>query len=1091
MQKIACPARPGKGFLFIKLLLIMKLTLTVILLATFQTFAFNGFSQQRIDLNLKSRTISSVLKYIETHYDYHFFYSDSVALNNNRIDIRASSATIDDVMQRLLTGTSFSYKKMNHGLVVIVGRENQRADHTVQGTVTDANGQPLEGVSIIEKGTSNGTTTSVTGTFSITVKDDNAVLLISAVGYVNQEVRAKDAVKIVLKSLEQQMSEVVVVGYGSQRKKDLTGAISSVSGERINKIPSTNLGEMLRGAVPGLQVTMGSAAPGGSSNILIRGRRSLSGDNGPLFIVDGVPMASIDDVNASDISSVEVLKDAAAQSVYGARSANGVILVTTKRGTAGKMKIDYNAYIGQQRLNRNFSFYNGEEWAAYRKEAFYNANGYYDESEAFSDVMLEVLYAGKSVDWEDLMISPALQHKHDLSVQSGNDKTKYALSLGYFYQDGLVEFSDFKRLTGRFNIDHKLTRTVSIGSNISYTKSWRRMVDGSFNSFITMPPLAKVYNDDGSLREDVTEAGESHYNPLWNIRNSNNNNQTDRLLVNMFVDWKIAKGISYRINGSMSDRVMHSNSYLGVEHTTGRNNNGVASVGVSFNKDYLLENILNFNKRITNDHVFDATLMQSINTITWKNLGLNGTNFPNDDLGYNGIGSANEYGLPTWELADRTLLSYLGRLRYNFRDKYLFSIAMRADGSSVFGKNNKYGFFPAASAAWRIIEEPFLNKSKWVSNLKLRLSYGQVGNQGISPYTTLGLTDRYITEFGSTAVYGYLPGPILWNPNLRWETSTTANLGIDFGFLHDRITGVVELYNTETTDLLVERALAQTSGYARQIVNLGQVRNRGLEASINVIALQKKDWTVSVNLMYTMNRNKIERIDGTVDASGKPNNDVNNNWFIGQPMNVYYDYAFDGIWQIKDDITSSHMPTAKPGNIRVKDIDGDNQVTVDDRVIMQRDPKWIGSFGTQVTYRNWSLSADLYISKSGMLYNSYLATFANGGDMTGKRNGIRRNFWTAHNPSNEAPAPNMNQPPAYISALAYENATYTRLRNVTLGYDFGREGFISRLGLSRLRAYTTLNNIWTNTDVHAYGPEQNAGAYPEPVTILFGINVSL
>ncbi len=1092
MQKIACPAPPGKGILFIKLLLIMKLALIIILVTSFQAFAMNGFSQDRIDLNLKGRTISSVLKHIQNNYNYRFFYSDSVALNRMKVDIEAQGASIDYVMQQLLSATAFSYKKMGDGLVVIVGHENKLADYPVRGIVTDPEGAAIAGASVIEKGTSNGTTTNDEGSFSLRVKGERAVLIISAIGYQDRELTVTDTtlIRIVLQTHEEQLEEFVMVGYGSQRKKDLTGAISSVSSERINKIPSTNLGEMLRGAAPGLQVTMGSASPGGSSGILIRGRRSLSGDNAPLFIVDGVPMASIDDVNSNDITSVEILKDAAAQSIYGARAANGVILVTTKRGTAGKMKIDYSAYVGRQELDRNFHFYNGEQWAAYRKEAFYNANGYYDESEAFSDIMLESLYTGNWVDWEDLMINPALQHKHDISILSGNDKTKYALSLGYFYQDGLVQNSDFKRLTGRLNIDHKLSDKVSIGSNISFTKNWRSTVDGSFNTFITMPPLAKVYNEDGSLREDVTEAGESHYNPLWNINHSQNNSQTDRLLVNVFLDWKIARGITYRANGSMSDRVVHANSYLGTRHTTGRNNNGEASVNTSFAKDYLLENILNFTKRINSEHNLDATLMQSINTIQWKNVGLNGINFPNDDLSYNGIAAANEYGLPTWELSDRTLLSYMGRVRYNFDDKYLFSLAMRIDGSSVFGKNNKYGYFPAASMAWRISEEAFMVNSNFVSDLKLRLSYGQVGNQGISPYTTLGLTDRYVTEFGNTSVIGYLPGPVLWNPDLKWETSTSANIGIDFGLLDNKVSGTIELYNTETSDLLVSRALSQTSGYSRQVVNLGEVQNRGIEVNLNIVAIEKKDLSVSFNLMYSMNRNKIKKIDGTLDVNGKPRDDINNNWFIGHSMNVYYDYMFDGIWQTRDDIAGSHMPTATPGSIRVADTNGDGIINADDRVILQRDPKWIGAATALVSYKKWTFSADFYMVNGGVLYNSYLATFANGGDMTGKRNGIRRNFWTVHNPSNEAPAPNMNQPPAYISSLAYEDASYTRLRNVTLSYEFGRVGFIERAGLTRLRVYTTLNNIWTKTNVQAYGPEQNAGAYPEPKTILFGLNVS-
>ncbi|KAA8485053.1 TonB-dependent receptor [Arcticibacter tournemirensis] len=1080
----------------------MKLFFFAIFLSVCIANAATSYGQL-ISLKEKDRRVEDVLKKIEEQTGYTFFYNTKQFDINRKINLTVDRKDVFKVLDDLFRGTRISYTVLNKSIILSnlhyadaerSGAVSEQAfqDKVIKGIVTDSKGEPVIGATVRIEGSAKGTSTDMNGRFTITA-NIGAILKITYMGFLPVEIPVTRDIPALLRTeLREdlrQLDEVVVVGYGVQRKSDVTGAISSVSSKKLNTIPSTSLGEMLRGNAAGVQVTMSNAAPGGSSSILIRGRRSLSGDNAPLFIVDGVPMASIDDVNSNDVQSVEVLKDASAQSIYGARAANGVILVTTKRGVSGKAKVSYSGYAASQSLNRNFEFYNGEEWAAYRKEAFYNANGYYDETEAFRGLMLDALKSGEWVDWEKLMLNPAWQHKHDVFIQSGNDKTKYALGLGYFSQDGMVLNSDFERLTGRLNVDQKLSKNVTVGSNISFMKSWKNTADGTFNSFITMPPLAKVYNDDGSLREDVTEAGESHYNPLWNINNSENKSETERLLINVFADIALAKGTSYRANASISNRTVHGNTYQGVNHTTGRNNDGRATVSTSFANDYLFENIFNFKKDFGKVHQLDATLMQSVNVIKWKNIGLNGTGFPNDDLSYNGIGSASEYGSPSWELSDRKLLSYLGRLRYNFMGKYLFTAAMRIDGSSVFGKNNKYGYFPSAAFAWRVKEEPFLKESVWISNLKLRLSYGQVGNQGVTPYTTLGLADKYLTEFGNSTAIGYLPGSDLWNPNLKWETSTSANAGLDFGFLRERISGAFEFYDTQTTDLLVSRSLSRTSGYANQMVNLGHVQNRGVELSLNSVVVDSKSFSWNVNLSYTQNWNKIKKINGEVDNTGKPKDDINNNWFIGSPINVYYDYAFDGIWQKDVDIASSYMPAATPGSIRVKDVNGDHQISADDRIIMQRDPEWIGTLGTTLNWKAFDLAADLLVSQGGIIYNPYLATFETGGDMTGKRNGIRRNYWTLNNPSNEAPAPNMTQQPAYIGALAYEDASYIRLRNVTLGFNVPVT-FARKLRTESIRIYSTLTNFWTKSDVHAYGPEQNPGDYPEPKTLLFGLNVS-
>ena len=708
----------------------------------------------------------------------------------------------------------------------------------ITGVIKDSAGEPLVGASalVLMDGKPYGAIADLDGKFSLVLpyspKDENIVF--SFTGFKDEVLPIGDRsfFEITMKDDFQMLEKVIVVGYGTQRRSDVTGAIASVSSEQLNATPTISVGEMLRGAAAGVHVSLGSAEPGGSSSVLIRGRRSLSGDNAPLYIVDGVPMSGIDDINSNDIESMEILKDASSQSIYGARAANGVILITTKRGKEGKLKVSYNGYVAVQDVCRNFEFYNGAEWAAYRKEAYWNAYGAYDETDCFRGLMLDRLYREEWVDWEQLMISKAIQHKHDVFVQSGTDKTKYAFGIGGYFQDGMVRNSGFDKVSGRLNIDHKLTKSISLGANLSYSRAWKQSADGSFNSFVTMPPLAMVYEDDGvTLRKDVTEAGESHYNPLWNINNSDNKTTTDRLLLNIFGDWKIIKGLSYRLNASLSQRSVDSGSYLGIYHTTGQNTQGKATITQSDNFDYLLENILNYSTKIGDAHRIDATLMQSVNYITWKSMSNSATGFSNDDLSYNAISSAIDHGVPTYELSERKMLSYLARARYNYMDRYLFTAAVRVDGSSVFGPNNKYGVFPSASFAWRVNEEEFMRNIEWISNLKFRASFGQVGNQGVSPYTTLGLADKYMYEFGTYPMVGYLPDTSLPNPDLKWETSTSTNIGLDFGFFYGRVGGSVEFYNTDTSDLLINKSLSESTGYSSQLVNMGKVNNMGVEVT--------------------------------------------------------------------------------------------------------------------------------------------------------------------------------------------------------------------------------------------------------------------
>lgn len=961
---------------------------------------------------------------------------------------------------------------------------------TVSGTITDQQGEPLVGVSIVIQGTTQGTVSNFDGKYNLPVQTARDVLVFSYVGYSSQTatVGNRQVINITLLEDTRLLDELVVVGYGTQRKSDLTGSVVSVKADDMNAIPTTSVAEMLRGQAAGVVVSQGSARPGGGSDILIRGKRSLTGGNAPLFIVDGVPVNNIDDFNSQDIQSVEVLKDASSQSIYGARASNGVILITTKRGTENKTTVDFASYVGSQQVKRNFDFYNGDEWVALKREAnrTYPEGEYLDDASLFGN-MYPNLVDRNYTDWEALMIASALQQKHDLSIRSGSANTRIAVSLGYFDQQGMIQPAAYQRTNFRFNVDHKLSSKLSVGLNTTYTQSNRTQEDEGFSKFITQSPLLSPFDENGQL---VNILADSKWNPIWNNQQMINQTRADRLLLNATIDWELLKGLKYRLNASMNSRSAEQGVYLNSVHERGSNSAGRASIDITDYTDYLIENIMMYDTSFSTEHKLDATFVQSYNTIQSKSTSMTGYGFATDDLGFNNIGAASKTDPVIRSITPRNLLSYMGRIRYNALDRYLFSASARIDGSSVFGANNKWGFFPAASFAWRASEEEFLAPADWLTNLKLRLSYGDVGNQAVSPYQSQGLVNSYFMQFGSgEPLVGYLPGTQLPNPNLKWETTSSWNVGVDFGLLRDRISGTVEYYRSVTRDLLMQRSINQITGYNSQLVNIGSVMNQGLEVSLNFIPVKLNNLTWTIDVNFAANDNKILALNGELDADGIPKNDIANRWFIGYNIDAYYDYQFDGIWQTGDEIPDfgpNYKP--QPGDIRVKDMDGDGLITPDDRAVMNRAPKWTGSLGSTLRVKGFDFSFDFYTVQGALRSNPFLYDANSGGDLHGKLNGIKVNYWTLENPSNTNPRPR-DATISYFSSLSYQDASYLRLRNVALGYNLPKKQ-LSRVGINNMRVYVSATNLWTQTNFLSYSPEVSAGGYPEPKTYVAGLNVS-
>ena len=978
---------------------------------------------------------------------------------------------------------------------------------TVKGVVKDNNGELLIGVSVLIKGTTNGTITNFNGQYSVDVNSGKDVLLFSYVGYNNFETVVGNRKNIDVRLTEdtKALDEIVVVGYGTQKKSDLTGSVVSVKADDMNSIPTTSVAEMLRGQAAGVVVTQNSARPGGGSDIVIRGKKSLTGGNSPLYIVDGVPVTGIDDYNSQDILSVEVLKDASTQAIYGARASNGVILITTKKGQQNKTSVDFSTYAGSQVLKRNFDFFNPEEWIQLKREAnriyTIQPDGSYVTSYLGGDPVVGV-YPGdaslfgnmyqnvvdkKYTDWESLAVKPAIQQKYDLSVRSGGPTTKLSASLGYFDQKGMIAPASYQRANFRFNVEQKLSKKLTFGINSNYTYSYRNAEDETFSKFITESPLFNPFDASGNL---VPVLEDSKYNPLWNNKNQLNNTTTKNFLLNTTLDWEILKGLKYRLNASLNNRNSKQGTYLNTKHEKGMAVLGLASISTSDFTDYLLENILTFDQKINDDNKLDITLVQSTNLQLTENNEMTGSGFVSDDLGYDFISSAAKLYPPRHNIEPRNLLSYMGRLRYNLMEKYLFSASARIDGSSVFGVNNKWGLFPAGSFAWRASEEDFLKEQAWLSNLKVRLSYGSVGNQGVDPYQSQVLANSYYFQFGTGDPFvGYLPGSQLPNPDLKWETTTSFNGGVDFSILKDRIGGTIEYYHSITSDLLMERSINQTTGYTSQLVNIGKVQNKGIEVTFNFVPVKTKDFTWNVDVNFSANQNKILELNGAVDVDGKPVNDLANGWFIGHNIDAYNYQQFDGIWQTGD-VIPEYKGTYKPkaGDIRVKDINNDTIINDLDKVIMDRAPKWTGALSSTLKWKGIEFSFDIYTVQGALRSNPFLYDANSGGNLSAALNGIKVDYWTLENPSNTAPRPRQGTND-YIQSLAYQDASYIRLRNLSLGYSFPKK-LINDLKMNNLRVYATATNLWTQTKFLSYSPEASASAYPEPKTFVVGLNVS-
>lgn len=1088
-----------------KLLLIMKIS-TFILLLTFLNVSASVYSQDKISVDMNNVTVKQVFNKIEQVSDFKFVYRNELVNVDRQVSIKVHDESLESVLSKLFYSSDLTYKVFDNNLVVITSKSVQTKK--INGTITDAqNGEPLPGVNIIVEGTTTGTTTDVSGKYSIEVPQENSVLIFSYMGYLTERVAlaGQSTLDLKLSPDIKSLEEVVVVGYGTQKKSDITGSVTSVSKDRLSKLPVSNVMQAIQGVAAGVNVTQESSVPGDAPSTMVRGRGSINASNDPYIVVDGIPLsktdASINDINPNDIASVEILKDASATAIYGTNGANGVILITTKRGTSGRPKISYNAYGGVEEFAHILEPGSGADIVQSYKDyaAIESGITFWPGSEVRNEFEAENWKNGITTDWLDAATQTGVVQDHNLSISGGAENVKYYVSGEYFDQKGVVKGYDYKRYSVRTNLDVNVTKYLSVGTS-SYVAMHNR--DGGrvrFLDAVAMSPYGKMFNDDGSFTLYPMFSETLWQNPM--LRTTiNPERRAYNATVNGYADLDFGKilktlaGLKYKLNAGYTYAPQRENSYEG---RSVYNMQGYARMFNRESQTWTLENILSYTKDFGAHHI-DFTGLYAAKRKYYQESTAEARNFPNDDLEWGRLQAGATYNAMSY--ADLyTTLSQMGRINYSYGSRYLLTFTVRRDGSSVFGDNHKYGVFPSVAFGWNIAKEQFMSPlSNVVNNLKLRLSYGKAGNEAISIYQSLTKLEPNTLAMGGATQTALKVNRSMGNSILSWETSTSFNTGLDFGLWNNRVNGVVDLYFANTTDLLLRRNLPTALGYDNVWTNMGEIYNQGIEVTINTKNVTVNDFTWSSSIVFASNRNEIKEL------YGDGQDDRGNRWFIGEPIGVIFDYTKVGIWQ-EDEIAAGLNKgwdnNARAGDVKLADISGpdgvpDGVITdLDRKVLGQTTPKWTGGITNTFTYKGLSLSIFINTVQGTLLNNNQIG-IASG--EKGRRNSPKEiGYWTPANKSNEWRSLSHTS-----NRYGYGfpcDASFTRIKDLTLSYTLP-ESFTRKLSINGLQLYVSGRNLYTITDWIGWDPEardivrgtQNWEVnYPLVRSYIFGLNLTL
>lgn len=1108
-----------------KTIRIMKLTAGLILIAMITATAGNTYSQNaRISLNLKNATIVDIFREIERNTEFGFFFKSEEMNIEKRQSINVSDATIDEVLKKVLD-ENCSYKILDKNIVITRGslEATQQQGRKITGKVTDQSGALLPGVSVILKGTTTGTITDNEGNFSLLLTPNAKALVFSFVGMKTQEIAVGNRTvinNVVMIEETVGLGEIVAIGYGTMKKSDLTGSVVSVSMANKEMAANVNLTQALQGYVPGVNVG-GSDKAGQAGSLSIRGRTSLSASDSPLIVLDGIIFnGNITDIDVNDIEKIDILKDASAAAVYGSRSANGVIILTSKMGKTEKPTFSFNMYYGFQDISntKRTDVMNGDQYAIrmvdyYYQQSLYNwyktkptdATGrplrpdvtdrnLVSKSLRSAEEQTNYL-AGKEINWIDEVTRTAPIQNYNFSVSGKTNRTNYFLSSSYTDQKGVIIEDQFKRSTLHANFENKITDWFTMGLNTTYSHlDYSGLCEdyledgvnygGPMALALVASPLANMYNSSGIY--PTVLAGETYQrHPLGNTLVDDAQLEDNLfLLLSAKVAIPKIKGLRYEFNYSNTFNAAKHNKFYPAATFEGSTNNGQAMKLLTEEHNWLINNIISYARTFANKHKVDATLLYSRENRNGESSSLSANNFPNPVLGFNAMQLGQNLSLSTGAWSENTI-SYMARANYIYNNRYLATATFRRDGYSGFGANNKFANFPSVSIGWVASEESFLKGSKWLDFLKLRLSNGSNGNQGIGRYSSLSKMASTAYPFSGATAIGVYPNS-LGNSNLGWESTNSTNIGMDFKIFNQRISGEIDVYNAETSNVLVNRSLPTTTGYNSVWANIGGINNKGVEFGLTTVNIKSSSFNWQSRFTFSMNRDKITKLYG-----GKNDQDLGNSWFVGKPISAIYNYRIDGVWQEKDLFNGSILANYYPGQYKLRDLNKDGKITAtDDRsIIGYGTPNYRFAINNTFSYKNLTLSVFVNSIQGGDGYymgGNYDAVVAGGTDQAYRVNrSAVRPYWRPDNAVNNAPA--MFYSPS-IGPGVYESRSFIRLQDVSITYDFGKSSLNSE-GLNNLQIYVSGKNLYTWTKWSGWDPEISSNA-PMMRSIIGGVKFS-
>ena len=1130
--------------------------LTSLMAANSHAQEIKSVKEVRVKLAFDQVTLMEAFNKIEQATNFHFIFNDyeidqtlKISTSNRR------GQMLSDLLMDISRQANLQFKQVNKNISVkrLPEQEMKKVSdieviiqtRTITGKVISVeDGEGLPGVNVVEKGTTNGTVTDVQGNYSLEVSY-GATIVFSSVGYTQEEVVVgnRSTIDLTMTQDIQQLQELVVVGYGTQRRSDLTGSVASVSPKELKEVAIVSLDQGLQGRVAGVQVSQSSAAPGGSVSVRIRGVNSINGNNEPLYVVDGIPIISNDfavsptnggipgagggglasnalaSINPNDIESIEVLKDASAAAIYGARGANGVVIITTKQGKAGRTTIDFENYYGIQQVTRQYDLLNARQFGIMVNE-FSTSQG---ADPIFSQMQIDSL-GNTGTNWQEAIFRDAPIQDHQLTITSGNEKTTFALGANYFRQEGVVKESGFERASLRLNLNHMLGSKVKIGTNLMASRLVNNRVNTDGDQSVTAsaqqaPPIVPVFNTNGNytiIEEYASEIDDQLIfgdilNPLSSINEVYDNETTNRLLSNFYAEYEIIEGLSFKSTAGVNISNRGRDTYYGQRSNQGERAGGVANTGTSERLILLNENTLSFNKIFGNKHQFNAVtgFTTQYEVLQGRSIVNSGFGIDDPQLNLNDISSGTNASGPTINSfkQDESLASFILRATYIFDDRYLLTVTGRADGSSKFSEGNKWGIFPSVALGWKMKNESFLQQADWLSNLKLRASYGETGFQEIGPYQSLARYQSQNYSFGGTPVIGYQPlSPV--NRNLTWQTTLQSNIGLDVTILNNKFSFTADFYVKSTENLLLFVSPPANTGYATPLpVNVGEVRNTGWELSMGSNqSFGKITWNSNFNISGNLNEvidlgNQQEIFGGRLSSSRRDDGNLTR---VGEPIGIFYGFVTDGIFKNQQEVDAqSVQPDAQPGDRRFVDTNKNGEIDGGDRTkIGDPYPDFIFGWSNNFQMNRFDLSFFFQGAAGNDILNVGAEPLI--GSNT-RSNLLVERFeqrWTQENTDARFPAIGSFDPiidgSGGFGDYAVEDGSYIRLRDVTLGYSLANDNVnwlrTARIYFSVQNAFTITNYTGLNPDISSRGQSAtnfgvDLGGYPVSRIYRLGVNL--